>query len=450
MKGKPLVLLRAHRVMAGVVVLLAAIGSASGFIASASNGASQQTNGIPTKLTYLAQHPKPPTTTNLTTGPPPTVPDPWLAYRSAVDPGPAIHFVTAEVGWRLNVPEISPGIDSNLASGPNGSTKAVPGNSIAASGDGGTSWHTILADATGLWGFDLLSTSIGWAVGVTSLQLTTDGGTSWQQRFEPTGTHLVAVDFVSPTVGFGLTTSGQLVETASGGESWSNSSLSETGSAECFASAQVGYVADGSGDVFSTADGGGTWTETRDTSGFPASSEWPSLACSGSDAWLLNTEVLPGHLGTYVLQTTSDGGASWTVTAANDSSLASLAGVPTPLSHVEGIATTADGTGYAVGFPASGWALSAVVMNHGTPRSYVSYNLPAPQASSQIPTNSMGYVHILGVTFDGATGWLSLDDSALGTSTSAATERWGWEILKTTTGGRSWSLLATSGPQPIT
>jgi len=131
---------------------------------------------------------------------------------------------------------------------------------------------------------DLLSPSRGWVVGVTSLERTTDGGRTFQRAGEPSGHALVRVDFVSADVGFGLTTTGQLVQTSDAGSSWAPGTLPVAGGEMCFASPQVGYLADQSGNVFATADGGTTWQET----------ELSSLA-SGSLAWSVRQPGRPGN-----------------------------------------------------------------------------------------------------------------------------------------------------------
>lgn len=437
-------MIRRHRLVTGLIVV-AAVCAGGGYAASAELG-----TGTPTKLGYLQQNPTTTTgTTQAITGPPPTVADPWLAYRSDVNPGPAIQFVSAKVGWRLNEPATSPGIDENLSSGPNGSTMASPGNSIALSQDGGSTWSTILREPTGIWGFDVLSPTMGWAVGVTSLEETTDGGATWQQLAEPTGSHLVSVDFVSPTDGFGLTTVGKLVKTIDGGHLWTPSGLSTTGSSQCFVSAQVGYVADASGNVYSTNDGGATWSEARAPTGIVPTSEWPSLSCSGTVGWLSLAEVVPGRTGEYLVEETSDSGSTWALVASNDQSVPALATLPTPVDKLGAATIASTGTGYLVGYPTTGWALSAASAGSSSPRSFHAHSLPTPASSAQSPPTAAGYIHVLGLSFFGTTGWLYFDDTALGTSTSAATERWEWGILKSSDGGNGWTLLATSGPEPV-
>jgi len=153
--------------------------------------------------------------------------DPWLAYRTAVDPGPAIQ-ATDGVVWRLTGQGPTPHIDDELSAGP-GAKYTWPGNAIQASTDGGTSWSQIYNVTGGIWGIDLMNATTGWVVGVTSFAMTTDGGSTWTNESEPSAGKLVVVDFTSPTVGFGLTTQGRLVSTTDSGNSWANASLAGTG-----------------------------------------------------------------------------------------------------------------------------------------------------------------------------------------------------------------------------
>ena len=72
---------------------------------------------------------------------------------------------------------------------------AWPGTSIEETDRGGKSWSTILRIASGIWGMDLVSRDVGFAVGVTSLRITSDGGKHWRQVSEPAGHPLVWVEF---------------------------------------------------------------------------------------------------------------------------------------------------------------------------------------------------------------------------------------------------------------
>ena len=69
--------------------------------------------------------------------PPPPLPDRWLAYLTAVNPGSAIDFATARVGWRLDGQDGVPHLDKLLAAGPAGTSVTWPGSSVAKTTDGG-------------------------------------------------------------------------------------------------------------------------------------------------------------------------------------------------------------------------------------------------------------------------------------------------------------------------
>lgn len=245
-------------------------------------------------------------------------PNPWVAFLTAVDPGSAIDFATAKVGWRVGGLDGEPHLDSRLGAGPNWSSFAWPGESLEASSDGGRTWTSIL-DGTGdtlhgVWGFDLLSPSTGWAVGVTGLEGTDDGGKTWQQLAEPAHTHLVSVDFTSATDGWGVTTDGTVVASTDGGRSWTGGGGPSKVIALC-RTAHAGYAVDEKGTVWVTSDDGGHWAASWDAVPFRVAGVWAQVTCTGSRASVLESYLPaqshegPGEL--YNLVRTDDAGRSW-------------------------------------------------------------------------------------------------------------------------------------------
>lgn len=425
------------RVLLPIVALLAAGGS-YGAISAASPPST----------------PSPPSTTPppTTTTPLPVPPDPWTSYRTAVDPGSAIQFASGGVGWRLSGELSAPYLDSNLSAGSGFSSVAWPGTAISESTDGGVTWHSVLTDQTGIWGMDLLSPKVGWAVGVTSLLRTTNGAASWVKMEEPQGTHLVTVDFVSPTKGFGLTTSGKLVESKDGGATWTTASLSASGGALCFASPTAGYVADQQGDIFATSDGGSTWSMAKSSLKLAPGYEWDELSCAATNAWLGIRDTSPPAQTAvgYVIEATTDAGAAWSEVAASGPStvVGSAARIFGELATV-GVLPT--GTGLLLGLPSAGWGVDGVVSGSSTGGpSFASVSIPAPPAKV-LPSTASPLLHILGLSFVHTTGWIYLVNTAI---TGPGAPGWAWELIKTTNGGRSWSLLETSGrltpPPPTT
>ena len=199
---------RSRRV--ATVVLVAAIGAAGCTATSTGSGSAAPTTTSAPKVTGSS------TPSSTTPSPPTTIANPWRAYWTSVNPGSAIDFVTTHVGWRLDGQVWGPRLDDNLGSGVVDNGSAWPGTSIAETTDGGRTWTTILRVSTGIWGMDLVSQEVGFAVGVTALLRTTDGGAYWKQVSEPAGHPLVWADFATSELGYGLTTTGALVRTVDG------------------------------------------------------------------------------------------------------------------------------------------------------------------------------------------------------------------------------------------
>lgn len=423
----------------GVVGILGAVGLAFAVAAFGGGGGASGSPG----------HGKPPPPT--TTGPPDTPPvsDPWLAYGTDVNPGSAIQFVSAGVGWRLDGQDGAPYLDDNLAAGPGNGAVIMdwPGSSVSSSSDGGASWSTVFSSDTGIWGFDLLSAQVGWVVGVTSLSRTTDGGASWQQMGEPNGQSLVAVDFVSDDVGYGITTDGSVFSSSDGGATWSTVPFAGSAGAVCFTSAQNGYAADQLGNIFVTSDGGQTWAVgQRSPIPTPGSthSVWAGLSCSGSDA-SQTVQVVDAGGGSpaepYVVSQSADQGSSWTVAA--DASGDPQVPVPPAASPFHQLAGATGGPAHGallVGFPSSGWGLQ-IARTRGS--GHAPAAVPSLPASSP-PPETAGYLVVHGVSFSGSNGWILLNDNAVGPESSPQTES---IVLGTTDGGNSWSILQADSPQ---
>jgi hypothetical protein len=127
--------------------------------------------------------------------------DPWNAYETAVNPGSTLQPASPRVVFALSW-EPTEGFDGNLTT-PSGITLAWPSPSVVETRDGGRHWTRSLSAHGGFWGVDVLDPNRAWAVGVTGLYRTVDGGIRWQPAAEPHRA-LVRVAFTSPTNGFGL------------------------------------------------------------------------------------------------------------------------------------------------------------------------------------------------------------------------------------------------------
>lgn len=186
----------------------------------------------------------------------PRTADPWLAYVPSVLPGNGVQPASDRLGFALSWTP-SPGIDRNLAAA-DGIDLQWPSEAVLVSRDGGVSWQRSLSANSGFWGLDVLSARTAWAVGVTSLHRTVDGGQSWISAGEP-HRPLVRVAFTNAEDGYGLTVHGRLVTTRDAGASWQPGSWPGRGSAICALNANAVLVAGENGAVWRTGGSGAVW-----------------------------------------------------------------------------------------------------------------------------------------------------------------------------------------------
>jgi hypothetical protein len=100
--------------------------------------------------------------------------NPWDAYETSVDPGGAVQLASRLVGFSLSW-EPTSGLDQNL-SAPAGLVLAWPSPSVLVTRDGARRWTRSLSVRGGFWGIDVLDVDDVWAVAVTGLYRTVDGG----------------------------------------------------------------------------------------------------------------------------------------------------------------------------------------------------------------------------------------------------------------------------------
>jgi photosystem II stability/assembly factor-like uncharacterized protein len=422
-----------------LVALLAVGGAGCSATPTSSRSAGPTASSVPKQTA-------PSTASDTTRLPATTVANPWSAYWTSVNPGGAIDFVTAQMGWRLDGQLFGPRLDDNLGAGAADNGSAWPGTSITETTDGGTTWSTILRVGSGIWGMDLLSRDVGFAVGVTSLRRTTDGGEHWQQVSEPAGHPLVWVDFKTSELGYGLTTIGTLVRTVDGGSRWNSTGMTTTGTAACFASAQVGYVSDRSGDLYATHDDGRSWAEVERAPSRPEQfvGPWSDLSCNGTNIWLglqLLCAAACGATFPYLVAHSANGGTSWS-TMASDWPAASVA--TAPVAFLAAVAVGPSSRGLIVNLPieySSPPTNLRLLVAEGSGTTYTTATVPALPTSSSAALD----VHICGVTFVGSTGWLYFHDRAVGLPGKPRAEPVLW---KTTDGGSSWEVLVAGPSQP--
>jgi photosystem II stability/assembly factor-like uncharacterized protein len=183
---------------------------------------------------------------------------------TSVIPNSDIAFASESVGWLVGEVGGGPGVDNDLSAGPQ--NEIWPGTEIQSTSNGGSSWSDQLSAPNGIWGIDALNASDVWAVGVSTLYRSLDGGASWVQMVsnEPASSALLNVDFVSPTLGVGITTSAQLVVTTDGGADWTPSTLPVGSVSDMCTQGTSVIAAEGSGAVWSSPVAGGSfgaWTK---------------------------------------------------------------------------------------------------------------------------------------------------------------------------------------------
>jgi photosystem II stability/assembly factor-like uncharacterized protein len=367
--------------------------------------------------------------------PPPigTGADRWLAYRTAANPGGGIQFVSPQVGFALSG-EPQNIIDGQLSAGP-GPILAWPSPTLLVTRDGGRSFTPSLTAAGGFWGLDFSDAQHGWAVGVTALYRTVDGGIRWMRAHEPR-TPLLRVAFADSTSGFGLTLNGRLVTTTDGGASWTSTTWSGRGSALCMPTLGEALVADQSGGIWRTRDGGATWSRTAPGLAhvLEFTDWWPDLSCQGTNvvepAQALCAAACGGGVITRIRQS-SDGGLHWHQLLLQANGPNGVTNTPRPgLSQeiTRAIAVGADGV-CLLGSGGASVAIRCLPLGANANRDATVPRLPF--------RNSASTTAVLGGDFINATtGWVSIAEA-----TPAATLRQARAqtvVWTTDDAGRSW------------
>jgi hypothetical protein len=250
----------------------------------------------------------------LTTGPS------WVAYYTAAMPSPPLVFGSSSTGWMVTGMNYLPTVDSGLSSG---TGDYWPGTGVSRTVDSGKTWSQVLAVSEGVWGLNAVGLEDVWAVGVTTLYRSTNGGMTWTQGGQPAGTHLVAVAFTSAANGVGLTTHGSVVVSADGGLTWTSaqSGLAPAGAASgqlegMCASAGTTFVADGAGAVWAETAPGAAWQQVFSGVTYPYSTS-ALIDCSTSGpAWeIVTVNGVPGAGDVLDVVRSPGGTATWTLTS---------------------------------------------------------------------------------------------------------------------------------------
>lgn len=390
---------------------------------------------------------------------PSTVYDPWIAYLTDVNPGSSLAFVSATIGWRIGGLSRSPGVDENLSAGP-GAQVAYPGSSLERSRNGGATWRTVLTPKGGLWGVDFLSQQEGWAVGVTGLFGTTDGGATWRRLGESSPHPLVRVAFASAIQGFGITTSGRLVASEDGGETWSATDVPSPVGAVCSTSTPTWYVSTQAGALLRSEDAGSSWREIATAPLGEESEQWVDLSCSASMAlqsvYVFSPPPGPAQNRPYLIREVNSPNGLPRVIASSKGGVARLR-LPAPSSEapqrgrapVPVEVAAFGGTATVVGIPTS--SIAVTVSAIGSADTAVTpgvRSVPLPNRVGAL-ANSLpgGYVYVYGVSSAGEDEWIYLADAAVGSASSPMEQT---IVLRSTDSGLTWSDVYAGrarGPQ---
>lgn len=154
----------------------------------------------------------------------------------------------------------------------------------------------------------------GWAVGDGGLILATiDGGASWCQQNSGATEDLESVKFIDNRQGWSVAfEAGTILHTLDGGVSWQRQTAGgqEGLDAVTFVDSTHGWIAGMNGTIMATTDGGLNWhTQSINSPIFNRS-------------WLMSVQFLDGQHGWAVgraIVVTTDGGATWLDTQANNS-----------------------------------------------------------------------------------------------------------------------------------
>jgi photosystem II stability/assembly factor-like uncharacterized protein len=285
---------------------------------------------------------------------------------------------------------------------------------------------------------ELLSTTVGWAVGdphwndevkdyVSTIVKTTDGGLTWQPRQVDVTEIFRAVSFVDADTGWAVGTNGAILHTSDGGDTWVRQSIATNDELRdlFFLDADNGWVvgietthiddftgwADNwQGSVWHTSDGGQTWSEQS----VPANASILNgiTFVDESNGWVVGirctdpSEWMPEHRATIYY--TSDGGQTWSEQLASDKQI-----VFTEVDFVDA------SRGWAVGFKSSSGEEGGTIYHTSD---------GGETWIQDEPSYSLWDVQFI----DADHGY------AVGQMYGAA---WGPPVLRTTDGGATWDLL---------
>lgn len=204
--------------------------------------------------------------------------------------------------------------------------------------DSGRTWRTSYDGPACVGTFDFVDALHGWAVTQSDLLTTADGGARWTSIPEPAGFNLNTVYFVTPTIGWAITTDGHLLHTGDGGEIWRSADAPDQAGTVC-ADSDGTWVALTDGDVYGQVPGTSTWHQSllfsqvpAPDAGFTATRQVDptGLACSGKTVWAFFSWGCGAGNCWRQIERSLDGGATWTLTHPQLTSYLSLGGATSP------------------------------------------------------------------------------------------------------------------------
>jgi hypothetical protein len=213
---------------------------------------------------------------------------------------------------------------------------------IASTIDGGHQWTTFYGGPDCILSFDFLDLKNVWVLAAQAsspmVLHTSNGGRTWTSAPEPNGTTLASIDFVSPTSGWAVTTTGHLMQSLNGGENWQPVAAPANVATLCGDSDGT-WLGLNNGEIVSQPTGASSWTQSLVVSQVPKPiptltnvDQPPDLGCFGETVWVLYTFSCGAGSCWYQVERSLDSGARWVVatpTLSGDSYLA-LGGVTSP------------------------------------------------------------------------------------------------------------------------
>lgn len=126
---------------------------------------------------------------------------------------------------------------------------------------------------------------------LVGLVRTTDAGQHWVTLGEPPRATLFSIDFTSATIGYALTTRGELLQTLDAGQSWSHVKTPAPVGSVCATSSDTLWIGGANGHVYQRSRGRSSWRESlRYAAVAPPPNEGgtylvhPLLSCAGTSA----------------------------------------------------------------------------------------------------------------------------------------------------------------------